>query len=135
VKSDKKKTTAKKPAARKAAKAPKANAELLNLILKSLDDDKAENVVSIDLKGKSPMADHIVVASGRSARHVSAIAEHLLESLGKTGLQAKVEGMQQGDWVLVDALDAIVHIFRPEVRAFYNLEKMWGEDAPTAEAV
>jgi ribosome-associated protein len=136
VKSDKKKTTAKKPAARKApAKASKANGELLNLILKSLDDDKAENVVSIDLHGKSPMADHIVIASGRSARHVSAIAEHLLDVLGKTGLRAKVEGLQQGDWVLVDALDAIVHVFRPEVRAFYNLEKMWSEDAPTAEAV
>lgn len=81
------------------------------------------------------MADHIVIASGRSARHVSAIAEHLLQSLGKTGLKARVEGLPQGDWVLVDALDAIVHIFRPEVRAFYNLEKMWGEDAPTAEAV
>lgn len=91
--------------------------------------------MSIDLKGKSPMADHIVIASGRSARHVSAIAEHLLEVLGKTGLQAKVEGLSQGDWVLVDAMDAIVHIFRPEVRAFYNLEKMWGEDAHAAEAV
>jgi len=105
----------------------------LNLILKTLDADKAENVVAIDLKG-NPMADHIVIASGRSARHVSAIAEHLMEALGKTGLQAKVEGLRQGDWVLVDALDAIVHVFRPEVRAFYNLEKMWDEDATTAEA-
>ena len=106
----------------------------MNLILKTLDADKAENIVAIDLHGKNPMADHIVVASGRSARHVSAIAEHLLESVGKTGLQAKVEGLRQGDWVLVDALDAIVHVFRPEVRAFYNLEKMWDEDATTAEA-
>jgi ribosome-associated protein len=136
VKSDKKKTPAKTPAARKTPiRAPKANAELLRLILKSLDDDKAENIVSIDLKGRTPMADHIVIASGRSARHVSAIAEHLLDTLGKTGLKAKVEGLSQGDWVLVDALDAIVHVFRPEVRAFYNLEKMWGEDAPSAEAV
>lgn len=103
--------------------------------MKTLDADKAENVVAIDLNGSNPMADHIVIASGRSARHVSAIAEHLLESLGKTGLRAKVEGMRQGDWVLVDALDVIVHVFRPEVRAFYNLEKMWGEDALTAEAV
>ena len=91
--------------------------------------------MSIDLNGKNPMADHIVIASGRSARHVSAIAEHLLETLGKTGLRAKVEGLSQGDWVLVDALDAIVHVFRPEVRAFYNLEKMWSDDAPTAEAI
>ena len=118
-----------------AAKSPKANAELLNLILKTLDADKAENVVSIDLKDRSPMADYIVVASGRSARHVSAIAEHLMERLGKTGLKSKVEGLRQGDWVLVDALDVIVHVFRPEVRAFYNLEKMWDGDAMTAEAV
>ena len=81
------------------------------------------------------MADYIVVASGRSARHVSAIAEHLMERLGKTGLKSKVEGLRQGDWVLVDALDVIVHVFRPEVRAFYNLEKMWDGDAMTAEAV
>jgi len=107
----------------------------LNLILKTLDADKAENIVAIDLHGKNPMADHIVVASGRSARHVSAIAEHLLESVGKTGLQAKVEGLRQGDWVLVDALDVIVHVFRPEVRAFYNLEKMWDDVEQTAEAV
>ena len=117
------------------AKAAKANAELLNLILKTLDADKAENVVAIDLKSRSPMADHIVIASGRSARHVSAIAEHLAERLSTTGLRAKIEGLRQGDWVLVDALDVIVHIFRPEVRAFYNLEKMWDEDAQTAEAV
>ena len=135
AKSDKKKTPAKKPVARKAAaKSPKANAELLNLILKTLDDDKAENIVSIDLKDRSPMADYIVVASGRSARHVSAIAEHLMERLGKSGLKSKVEGLRQGDWVLVDALDVIVHVFRPEVRAFYNLEKMWDEVA-MAEAV
>jgi ribosome-associated protein len=117
------------------AKAAKANAELLNLILKTLDADKAENVVAIDLKSRSPMADHIVIASGRSARHVSAIAEHLVERLSTTGLRAKMEGLRQGDWVLVDALDVIVHVFRPEVRAFYNLEKMWDEDAQTAEAV
>ncbi len=136
VKSDKKKSPAKKPAARKASsKAPKANAELLTLILKTLDADKAENVVAIDLQDKNPMADHIVIASGRSARHVAAIAEHLVERLGKTGLQSRIEGLPQADWVLVDALDVIVHVFRPEVRAFYNLEKMWGEDAPAAEAV
>ena len=103
-------------------------------MLKTLDDDKAENVISIDLKDKSPMADYMVVASGRSARHVAAIAEHLSQLLHKTGLRSKIEGLPQGDWVLVDALDVIVHVFRPEVRAFYNLEKMWGEDAPAAEA-
>ena len=81
------------------------------------------------------MADYIVVASGRSAHHVSAIAQHLVERLHTTGLRSKIEGLSQGDWVLVDALDVIVHVFRPEVRAFYNLEKMWGEEAMTAEAV
>lgn len=103
--------------------------------MKTLDADKAENVIAIDLKDRSPMADYIVVASGRSARHVAAIAEHLIERLNKTGLRSRVEGLRQGDWVLVDALDVIVHVFRPEVRAFYNLEKMWGEDTPAAEAV
>ena len=104
-------------------------------MLKSLDDDKAENIVSIDLTGKSPMADFMVVASGRSNRHVSAIAEHLTETLKKNGIAGKAEGLPQGDWVLVDAMDIIVHVFRPEVRAFYNLEKMWGDGASVAEAV
>ena len=117
------------------SKAPKANAELLNLVLKTLDADKAENITAIDLKDRSPIADYMVVASGRSARHVTAIAEHLADRLRQTGLRSKIEGLPQGDWVLVDAMDVIVHVFRPEVRAFYNLEKMWGEDAPAAEAV
>lgn len=104
-------------------------------MLKSLDGDKAENIVAIDLIGKTPMADFMVVASGRSNRHVTAIAEHLAEELKKHGISGRAEGLPQGDWVLVDAMDIIVHVFRPEVRAFYDLEKMWGDGFVAAEAV
>jgi len=100
--------------------------ELLECILTSLDDDKAEDVVSIPLKGKSEMADTMVICSGRSTRQVSAMAEKLTDKLKKTfRVICKVEGKAQGDWVLIDAGDVIVHIFRPEVREFYQLEKMW----------
>lgn len=99
---------------------------VLNLVLKSLDDSKAEDLVSIDMMGKSALADHMVIASGRSHRHVSALADHLLRDLKTVGVKApKVEGLQNGDWVLIDTGDLIVHIFRPEVRSFYNIEKMW----------
>ncbi len=95
-----------------------------------LDDDKSEDIVSIDLRGKSSLADHMVVASGRSQRHVGAIAEHLLESLKASGVkQVRVEGQPACDWVLIDAGDVIVHIFQPEVRTFYNIEKMWAGTA------
>ena len=91
-----------------------------------LEDDKAEDVVVIDLAGKSEMADHMVVASGRSSRQVSAIAEHLAEAVKPMlGQAPRIEGKDTGDWVLLDCGDAIVHIFRPEVRDFYQLEKMW----------
>ena len=103
-----------------------ASQEALDLVLISLDDDKAEDVVSIPLKGKSEMADHMVIASGRSSRQVSAIADHLLDKIkALTGQSARVEGQETGDWVLIDAGDVIVNIFRPEVREFYQLEKMW----------
>ena len=132
----KRKAPAKKAAAPKAKKsAPAASQKLLNIVLKTLDNDKAENIVAIDMTGKSPMADFMVVASGRSNRHVSAIAEHLTEELKKQGIVSRAEGLPQGDWVLVDAMDIIVHVFRPEVRAFYNLEKMWGDGANIAQAV
>jgi len=99
---------------------------VLNLVLKSLDDSKAEDLVSIDMMGKSALADHMVIASGRSHRHVSALADHLLRDLKTVGVKSpKVEGLQNGDWVLIDTGDLIVHIFRPEVRSFYNIEKMW----------
>lgn len=99
---------------------------LLAHILNRLDQDKAEEIVSIDLRGKSAMADHMVIASGRSTRQVSALTDHLVESLKQElGRPTRVEGKNAGDWVLVDAGDVIVHIFRPEVREFYQLEKMW----------
>ncbi|KAB0681296.1 ribosome silencing factor [Aureimonas leprariae] len=99
---------------------------LIDTVLRSLDDSKAEDVFSIDLTGKSPLADHMVVVSGRSNRHVTAVADHLLRDLKDAGYgTARVEGLQGGDWVLIDIGDVIVHVFRPEVRAFYNLEKMW----------
>lgn len=110
--------------------------ELLARILSSLDDDKAENVVTIDLRGRSSVADFMVVCSGRSSRQVSAIAEKLAERLKvEAGRSCKIEGKDQGDWVLIDTQDVIVHVFRPEVRDFYQLEKMWlpsGATAPTA---
>lgn len=99
---------------------------LLSAILASLEDDKAEDIVSIPLAGKSEMADHMVIASGRSSRQVAAIAEHLADRLKQDhGLVARTEGKDLGDWVLIDAGDVIVHVFRPEVREFYQLEKMW----------
>jgi ribosome-associated protein len=98
----------------------------LETVLASLDDSKAENIVSIDLQGKSSLGDHMVVASGRSHRHVAAVADHLLKALKDAGFgNARVEGLAAADWVLIDSGDIIVHIFRPEVREFYNLEKMW----------
>ncbi|MEZ5777475.1 MAG: ribosome silencing factor [Paracoccaceae bacterium] len=99
---------------------------LLARILSSLDDDKAEDVVTIDLRGRSSVADHMVICSGRSSRQVGAIAEKLVERLkAEFGRTCKVEGKDQGDWVLIDASDVVIHVFRPEVREFYQLEKMW----------
>jgi ribosome-associated protein len=101
------------------------------LILARLDDDQAQDVVLIDLKNKSSVADYMVVASGRSHRHVGAIADHLLRALKDAGAgKAQVEGLPHCDWVLIDAGDVIVHLFRPEVRAFYNLEKIWSVEPP-----
>ena len=100
--------------------------EILALVLSSLEDDKAEDIVSIDLAGKSSVADHMVICSGRSTRQVAAISEKLIDRLkAETGRLAKVEGKNQGDWVLIDTGDVVVHVFRPEVREFYQLEKMW----------
>ena len=100
--------------------------ETLRLVLARLDDMKAEDTVTIDLTGKSTLADAMVVTSGRSLRHVGAVADHVLEELANAGLaDVRVEGMPHCDWVLIDAGDIIVHVFRPEVRTFYNLENMW----------
>lgn len=108
---------------------------LLDVVERSLDGDKAQDVVVIELTGKSSIADHLVVASGTSQRHVGAMAEHLREAIKKEGhFPVPVEGMPQCDWVLVDGGDVVVHLFRPEVREFYNIEKMWGvETAATKD--
>ena len=110
--------------------------DMLKIVESSLDDDKAENIVSIDLRGKSSIADYMVIATGRSSRQLTAMAQHLDEKLNKLGVKGvAVEGKTQGDWVLLDGGDVVVHLFRPEVRDFYNLEKMWGAEMPEPERV
>lgn len=105
--------------------------QLVRNILNSLDDAKAEEVLSIDLHGKTSIADAMVIATGRSSTHVGAIADRVIKGCKEAGFATpRVEGMPHCDWVLVDAGDVIVHLFRPEVRQFYNLEKMWGGDRP-----
>ncbi len=99
-------------------------------IVETLEDDKAEDLIVIDLEGKSSIADQMIIASGRSQRHVAAIADHVTRRLKDEGVgRVRVEGMPNADWVLIDTGDIIVHLFRPEVRAFYNLERIWGTDA------
>ena len=120
-----------KPAPRIAAATPKT---LLEVIEKTLDDGMAEDVVVIDLNGKSSIADYMVIASGRSARQVVALAERLRDAIDEGRRRPSVEGLPQGDWVLVDAGDVIVQLFRPEVRSYYNLEKMWGASLPDTVA-
>jgi ribosome-associated protein len=110
---------------------------LHDLVLKSLDDDQAVETVSIPLAGKSTIADHMVIASGRSTRQVASMATKLAEKIKQeTGRTPRMEGLPTADWVLIDAGDVIVHLFRPEVRSFYNLERMWafGEAPPAATA-
>ncbi len=104
------------------------------LVLQSLDDDQAQDIVSIPLEGKTAIADHMVIASGRSTRQVTALAQKLAERIKHAGFgPPRIEGLPAADWVLVDAGDVIVHLFRPEVRSFYNLERMWAfGDAPAA---
>ena len=111
--------------------------QLHKLVLQSLDDDQALEIVSIPLEGKSNIADHMVVASGRSTRQVASMANKLAEKIKQRfGKPVRIEGLPAADWVLIDADDVIVHLFRPEVRNFYNLERMWafGDDAVTAKA-
>lgn len=111
-------------------------AALHALVLASLDDDQAQEAVSIPLSGKSSLADYMVIASGRSTRQVASMAQKLAERIKREfGVSARVEGLPNADWVLIDAGDVIVHLFRPEVRSFYNLERMWAfGDAPAAVA-
>jgi len=114
--------------------APNADSTLA-AVLKSLDDDKAEDIVQIDLRGRSEMGDYMVIASGRSSRQVGSIAEKLTDKLKQEfGILSKVEGKVTGDWVLIDTGDVIVHVFRPEVREFYQLEKMWLNPGEASEA-
>ena len=118
------------------APAPVGDSPLHTLVLASLDDDQAQEVVSIPLEGKSSIADHMVIASGRSTRQVAAMAQKLAERIKKAGMgPVRLEGLPAADWVLIDAGDVVVHLFRPEVRSFYNLERMWAfGDAPPAAA-
>ena len=110
---------------------PVDQAKLLTIVLDTLSDGKAEDIVTIDLAGKTTIADAMVVASGRSQRHVGALADQVLEKLKSDGVKGtRVEGLPLCDWVLIDAGDVVVHIFRPEVRQFYNLEKMWSAERP-----
>ena len=126
---------AKVPAPKKDGALEKAEA-LHALVLRSLDDDQAQDVVTIPLMGKSNIADHMVIASGRSTRQVASMAQKLSERIKQElGRPVRVEGLPVADWVLIDADDVIVHIFRPEVRTFYNLERMWAfESDPAAPA-
>lgn len=112
--------------------------EIVDIVMASLDDDKAEDAIVIDLDGKTTIADAMIVATGRSTRQVGSMADHLLQKLKAAGVgPVQIEGRTQGDWVLIDAGDVVVHLFRPEVRAFYGLEKMWGDDVagPQPQAV
>lgn len=107
--------------------------KILDIIEKSLDENKAEDIEVMDLRGKTSIASFMVVASGTSQRHVASLAEHIQMALKKAGYTSQSEGEEKADWVLIDAFDVIVHIFKPEVREFYNLEKMWKAIAASKE--
>lgn len=134
-----KKTAAPKKPAAKAAPVKKtaakksggADHKMLAIIMEALSKEKADDVVTIDLAGKSAIADYMVIVSGASGRHVSAMADKLKQKLGAEGMRCRIEGKATGDWVIMDAGDVIVHLFRPEVRSFYNLEKLWMSDFST----
>ena len=119
----------KKTAPAVAEPTPSPELKMIDVVLQSLEDAKAEQTVAIDIAGKSSLADHMVVTSGRSNRHVSAVADQVVKALRDNGFgKPRIEGLPHADWVLVDGGDVIVHIFRPEVREFYNIEKMWQAD-------
>ena len=110
--------------------------EIKNLIEKTLDNNKAKDIISIDLKKKSYIADYMIIASGTSSRHLQSLAENLVTELKKIGLNdCRIEGKDSNDWKLVDALDIIIHLFHPEKREFYDLEKMWSEQIPKEKAL
>ncbi len=120
----------KKPAPKKAAKpVVKPRAELQDYISSMLDGDKAQNIVSIPLKGKTTIAEYMLIATGTSSRHVSSMAQKLRDKLSTDRkIKARIEGVETGDWAIIDAGDVMVHLFREEVREFYDLEKLWGAD-------
>lgn len=124
------KPRSRKAAAPKGAAAPPPASTLASRIMATLEDMKAEETVVIDLANKTSLADTMFITTGRSNRHVGAIADEVAKALKEAGETVRIEGVPHCDWVLIDAGDCIVHVFRPEVRAFYNLEKMWGEDRP-----
>ena len=110
--------------------------KIKKLIENTLNKNKASNIIAIDLKHKSYIADYMIVASGTSSRHLQSLSENLLLELKKNGLDnCRIEGYESNDWKLVDAIDVIVHLFHPEKRAFYDLEKMWSEDLPKEKAL
>ena len=110
--------------------------EIKDLIEKTLDKNKADNIVTINLKKKSYIADYMIIASGTSSRHLQALSENILSELKKLGIDnCKIEGYESSDWKLVDAIDVIVHLFHPEKRSFYDLEKMWYEELPKEKAL
>ncbi len=131
------------PNTKKVAKGNNPSAKLLEIVINSIEDSKAEDIITIDLKGKSGIADSMIICSGRSSRQVSAIADTLYRALKQNGYEnCHLEGQKTNDWVLVDAIDVIVHVFRPEVRSFYNLEKMWqahfrpeNKELPNAQSI
>jgi ribosome-associated protein len=128
---------ARKTSTREAALKAQPDADkTLNMILSRLDDMKAEETVTIDLRGKSAFSDYMIVTSGRANRHVGAIAENVAKGLKETGIKTiHIEGLPNCDWVLIDSGDVIVHVFRPEVREFYNLERLWTQGPTAAKAI
>ena len=112
------------------------NTDLKDIIIKTLDFNKAHDIISIDLKDKSSMADYMIIASGTSSRHIQSLSEQVLEKFKNNGLKnSKIEGKDSNEWKLVDGIDLIVHIFHPEKREFYDLEKMWSEEIPKEKAM
>ena len=110
--------------------------DLKQIVFKTLDNNKAQNIVSIDLKDKSSMADYMIIASGTSSRHIQALSEQVLEMLKDSGIKnSKIEGIDSNEWKLVDGIDIIVHIFHPEKRKFYELEKIWSELIPKEKLI
>ena len=113
---------------------PASTERLRAIVETSLEDDQAEDTITIDLAGKTNIADYMIIASGRSKRHIATLGEHLIQRLKASGLRTvPAEGMSRGDWVLLDAGDVIVHLFRPEIRSIYNLEKMWAAVLPAVD--